>query len=238
MAGQWWGGTLAAAMQSPQVLSTPRPRFNWSAYGVEHDPVGESARGDDARVLNFRAAGLARPNVVAAEGCSMNVRRSRFLIPVLVLMLGAMALAACGESDGPELPDTTAASVIAYLDEVDYQESWELWPGLGEKVEGGEPHGMLLTTYLNPIALKAFNDKAGTMPDGAIIVKENYTPDGTLAANTVMYKKSGYNPDHNDWYWLKVLADGTVDKQGMVEGCQNCHGEVRDNDYVWTELLK
>ena len=167
----------------------------------------------------------------------MNVRRSRFLIPVLVLMLGAMALAACGESDGPELPDTTAASVIAYLDEVDYQESWELWPGLGEKVEGGEPHGMLLTTYLNPIALKAFNDKAGTMPDGAIIVKENYTPDGTLAANTVMYKKSGYNPDHNDWYWLKVLADGTVDKQGMVEGCQNCHGEVRDNDYVWTELL-
>ena len=155
----------------------------------------------------------------------MNVRRSRFLIPVLVLMFGVMALAACGESDGPELPDTTAASVIAYLDEVNYQESWELWPGLGEKVEGGDPHGMLLTTYLNPVALQAFNDKAGTMPDGAIIVKENYTPDGTLAANTLMYKKSGYNPDHNDWFWLKVLADGTVDKQGMVEGCQNCHGE-------------
>ena len=56
-------------------------------------PVGKSARGDDARVLDFRAAGLTRPNVVAAEGCSMNVRRSRFLIPVLVLMLGAMALA-------------------------------------------------------------------------------------------------------------------------------------------------
>ena len=102
VAGQWWGGTLAAAMQSPQVLSTPRPRFNWSAYGVERDPVGKSARGDDARVLDFGAAGLARPNVVAAEGCSMNVRRSRFLIPVLVLMLGAMALVACGESDGPD----------------------------------------------------------------------------------------------------------------------------------------
>ena len=123
----------------------------------------------------------------------MNVRRSRFLIPVLVLMFGVMAPAACGESDGPELPDTTAASVIAYLDEVNYQESWDLWPGLGEKVEGGEPHGMLLTTYLNPVALQAFNDKAG-----AIIVKENYMLDGTLAANTVMYKQSGYNPDHND----------------------------------------
>ena len=224
MAGQWWGGTLDTAMPSPRARRTARPRFNSSAHGLEHDPVGESARGDDARVMNFGAAGLARPNAVAVEGCSKPVRRSRFLIPVLVLMLSAIALAACGESDGPDRPDTTAASVIAYLEEVDYQESWELWPGLGEKVEGGEPHGMLLTTYLNPVALKAFNDKAGAMPDGAIIVKENYTPDGTLAANTVMYKKSGYNPDHNDWFWLKVLADGTVEKQGMVEGCQNCHG--------------
>ncbi len=53
-----------------------------------------------------------------------------------------------------------------------------------------------------------------------------------------MYKKSGYNPDHNDWFWLKVLADGTVEKQGKVEGCQTCHGEVADNDYVWTGRLK
>ena len=40
------------------------------------------------------------------------------------------------------------------------------------------------------------------MPSGAIIVKENYTPAGELAATTVMYKKSGYNPDHNDWFWI------------------------------------
>ena len=140
----------------------------------------------------------------------MNVRRSRFLIPVLVLMLSAMALAACGESDGPDLPDTTAASVIAYLDEVNYQESWELWPGLGEKVEGGEPHGMLLTTYLNPVALQAFNDKAGAMPDGAIIVKENYTPAGELAANTVMYKQVGLQPRPQ----RLVLAQGARRRHG------------------------
>ena len=42
MAGQWWGGTLAAAMQSPQVLSTLRPRFNWSAYGVERGPLARA----------------------------------------------------------------------------------------------------------------------------------------------------------------------------------------------------
>ena len=66
---------------------------------------------------------------------------------------------------------------------------------------------MLLTTYLNPAALTG---KAGRMPNDAFIVKENYTAEGEFAANTVMYNKEGYNPHHNDWFWLKVLADGTV----------------------------
>ena len=165
--------------------------------------------------------------------------RIRLLIPLLVLMVGAVAMTACDLLGGePDLPDTTAASVLAYLDEVDYQESWELWPGLGEKYEGGDPHGMLLTTYLNPAAFDALDGKEGVMPDGAIIIKENYTPEGKLAASTIMYKKSGYNPAHNDWFWVKSLADGTVEKEGMVEGCQNCHGDVKENDYVWTGPLQ
>lgn len=167
----------------------------------------------------------------------MATRRPRIFALLLVLMVGAISVSACGGSDELEPPAATAASVIAYLEEVKYQESWELWPGKGEKYQGDEPHGMLLTTYLNPAAYDALTGKAGVMPDGAIIVKENYKPDGELAANTVMYKKSGYNPEHNDWFWLKVLADGTVDKEGQVEGCQICHGDVDHNDYVWTGLL-
>ena len=124
----------------------------------------------------------------------MPAYRMRFLIPVLVLIVGALTVTACGASDQPELPDTSSASLLACLEEVDYQQSWKLWPGLGEKYEGGDPHGMLLTTYLNPAAYDALQSKAGAMPDGAIIVKENYTPEGDLAASTVMYKKSGYNP--------------------------------------------
>ena len=172
------------------------------------------------------------------EELLMSPHWTRLLITLLALIVIAVGLAACGGASEPQLPDTTAASVIAYLDDVDYAESWELWPGLGEKYAGEDPHGMLLTTYLNPAALDALDAKAGIMPNGAIIVKENYTPQGVLAANTVMYKKSGYNPDHNDWFWLKVLADGTVEKEGKVEGCQTCHGDVADNDYVWTGLLK
>ena len=59
--------------------------------------------------------------------------------------------------------------MLAYLEEMDYQQSWELWPGKGEKYEGGEPHGMLLTTYLNPAAYDALDGKDGVMPNGAIL---------------------------------------------------------------------
>ena len=174
----------------------------------------------------------------------MPIPRILFWLSALGILSVALLLAACGSSSAPELPDTTSASVLTYLEEVDYRnnDDWKLWPGTGEKYQGGDPHGMLLTTYLNPAAFEAVQKdtttpdgsiivKDTTTPDGSIIVKENYTPAGDHAANTVMYKKSGYNPDHSDWFWLKVLADGTVEKEGKVEGCQQCHGDAPD--YVW-----
>ena len=96
-------------------------------------------------------------------------------------------------------PDTTGAAMWAYLQEVGYQSNWQPWPGKGELYSGQEPHGMLLTTYLNDVAAGALTAQAGSMPEGAIVVKENYMPDSSLAAVTVMYKRSGYNPEHNDW---------------------------------------
>ena len=60
----------------------------------------------------------------------------------------------------------TAVSVLAYLEEVDYQnnEGWKLWPGLGERYAGQEPHGVLLTTYLNPAAYDALTGKRAVCP--------------------------------------------------------------------------
>ncbi len=153
-----------------------------------------------------------------------------FWLPALGILSVVLVLAACGGSSEPDLPDTTAASVLDYLEEVDYQnnEDWKLWPGTTEKYQGEDPHGAMLTTRLNPAAFDAIGE---VMPSGAIIVKENYSPAGELAATTVMYKMSGYNPGHSDWFWIKELADGTVEKEGMVQGCQDCH--VDGTDYVW-----
>ena len=162
---------------------------------------------------------------------------SRFFGTVILLVALGLLGMACGASR-PGSPDTTGSAVWNFLQEVDYQEEWELWPGKGEKYQGGEPHGALFTTYLNPAALDALTGKAGSMPNGAIIVKENYTADGSFDLITVMYKVAGYNPDNNDWFWAKVKANGEVEAEGQLQGCQACHGARRENDFVLTGDLK
>jgi hypothetical protein len=166
--------------------------------------------------------------------------RYLLLLGVLSLLAAACSPAATATptpAAGAQRPDTNASSVFEHLRTANYQETWQLWPDKGKLYQGAEPHGMLLTTYLNDVAMSALSGDASSFPDGSIIVKENYTPDGVLDATTVMYKVAGYNAEHNDWFWAKVLADGTVDAEGQVEGCQACHMSKRDNDYIWTSPL-
>ena len=140
-------------------------------------------------------------------------------------------------------PDTTGPGLWAHLQDEDYRANWDLWPGKGELYDGGEPHGLRLTMYVNAAALDALHQGVESLPDGAIVVKENYTPDGTLAAITTMYKRTGYNPEHADWYFVKYLPDGSLDQapngmelQGRLPGCQGCHIARAANDYLFSEV--
>jgi hypothetical protein len=116
-----------------------------------------------------------------------------------------------------------------------YQENWALFPGKGKLYKGTEPHGMLLTTYVNKTAEQGLTSGAKELPKGSILIKENYMLDKTLAAVTVM-EKTGDRRD--DWFWVKYNPDGTVatmemEKNGMkmdmpVAGgkqtmCAMCH---------------
>ena len=172
----------------------------------------------------------------------MKIRNPSLLCLALVAALVIpMFAASAGEGGGAVLPAPAGKDLWNYLTKVDYRESFSLWPGRGKLYKGTEPHGMLLTTYVNKTALEAIQEKKGTMPAGAIVVKENYKPDKKLAAITVMYKVADYNPDHNDWFFTKHLPDGTLDKmpngmamEGKLPGCQGCHSARRDNDYLFT----
>jgi hypothetical protein len=140
------------------------------------------------------------------------------------------------KTDKPKWPQPEAASVWSYIESHDYRENWSFWPGKGELYKGQEPHGALLTTYVNDLAKDALTNKADKMPRGSVIVKENYGPDKKLAATTVMYKaEKGYNPDHNDWFFMKRLADGSVEASGRVDSCQACHSSSQ-RDYLMTPL--
>lgn len=144
-----------------------------------------------------------------------------------------------------DLPDTTGASVWQYLEASDYRDTWSAWPGKGMLYEGQEPHGMLLTTYLNRTAMQGLENKDGVMPYGAVVVKENYLPDTTLAAITVMFKVEDFNPRHNDWFFSKHQPtgevqrdpDGLITLEGRVPACESCHAVQSANDYLYTGLV-
>lgn len=135
-------------------------------------------------------------------------------------------------------PDTTAEAVWSHLEEQNYEENWELWPGKEPFYEGVEPHGALLNTYINSLAQQGLASNDSTLPDRSIIVKQNFMPDSTLGATTVMYKVPGYDSENNDWWWLKRTADGEVEGAGKVQGCISCHGTASENDYVLTGTLE
>jgi len=115
--------------------------------------------------------------------------------------------------------------------------------------EGIEPHGMMLETFYTTATVGG--------QTGDLIVKRNYGPEGVsaeqvladpakhLGAYTVMFRREqGYDTDNQNWFWVKYLPDGTLDKnpkgmrlagrvaKGAEVGCIACHAAA--DDYLFT----
>jgi hypothetical protein len=135
------------------------------------------------------------------------------------------------------MPGPNAEKLNEYIVRYDPYKAWELWPKKGKLYKGTEPHGSLLTTFINNASHFSIKKKKG-MEDGSIIAKENYTADKKFVALTVMYKIKGYNPAAGDWFWAKYNPDGTVAAAGRVKGCIDCHSAKKDNDYIFTGEVK
>lgn len=144
---------------------------------------------------------------------------------VLLLLISAAA-------EGPEADGTALRNFIE--EENNSYKYWPLWPGKGILYRGTSPHGPYLTTYVNQPALESLEKGSGTLQDGSIIVKENYTEERKLASITVMYKRDGYDPGHGNWFYLKYPPQGEIEAEGMVEGCISCHAKAAGNDWLFT----
>ncbi len=87
---------------------------------------------------------------------------------------------------------------------------------------------------------------------GTIIVKHTYLKDendekGQLLATFAMVKRGGgFDPDNQDWWWLKMPNTGDIDydtypngnmdkaaASGKIGGCNGCHGKDATGDYVF-----
>ncbi|PLX79272.1 MAG: hypothetical protein C0615_02700 [Desulfuromonas sp.] len=152
----------------------------------------------------------------------------------LCLLIATLVSSSIAITRADNLPPTDGKMVVAYITRTAPYTDWPLWPGKEKFYKGAHPHGAFLTTYVSPDGAASISDGSGTLPDGSIVVKENYSPGKKLTAITVMYKKEGFNPESGNWYWLKFSPNGDVQQEGRIAGCINCHRSVEKNDWLFT----
>lgn len=89
--------------------------------------------------------------------------------------------------------------------------------------------GTYVKVYLSDDAKTAY-DADTALPDGAILVKPQYSDDtcSTLAAITAMKKDSS---TESGWVWQRAEADGTLAIDGQSSSCIGCHTNCM-NDYL------
>ena len=125
-------------------------------------------------------------------------------------------------------PDGQA--IFAWLDGERYRETWGLLPGTSPLHTGAEPHGALLTTYANPVAIEALERAAPSMPPGAAIAVEDYLADSTLSTISVMLRVDDPDSGSVEWRFTRFAPTGEIEA-GPMDGCRSCH--VLEPDFVF-----
>lgn len=107
--------------------------------------------------------------------------------------------------------------------------------------EIGKAHGGNAKIYANSTAMQ----NPSSPPQGSIFVIDDYAEDGKTRNNvSIMYRAKGTDPDHNDWYWLRYLPNGSIARTddtpgakpiaGKVKSCIECHEKAGGKDWVFS----
>ena len=169
--------------------------------------------------------------------------KSLFIFSVLITLsiLGA-GPPAPAQDKGEPLPcdfkqvGLDAAKFYIYLTQDTPYRSWSLWPGKGKLSPGKAPHGVFMTTYVNPAARRSIESGEG-MAFGSLIVTENYDSDKKLIGLMTRLKIKGYDPP-GDWYWFQYDQRGTAIVAGRVDSCRSCHRSQTGNDNLMNAPVK
>jgi hypothetical protein len=147
----------------------------------------------------------------------------RTLLPILVA-LPLLALSACG--------DSFSYDAASYFPE-DWQDTYTEQVGCKQSSTHGDDY---VIVYTSPEATAAYTDRAQAMPEGAVILKEQFSDSScsTLSAITSMRKLAdGEDTANGDYGWQRVESDGTVAFSGAQPGnCSTCHSACPDGDFL------
>jgi len=186
------------------------------------------------------------------------MKRSAIVLSTLIVLLltGAVTtLPSLAQNQPPFGQDTDAryaGAVWQAMIEANLVGKDAIWV---KPYEGIEPHGAILTTVETHLTVNGHR--------GTVVVKTNYMGDGAdidsvsndrdrfLDAYTVMFQREdGYDPDNQNWFWVKYLADGSLDRNpagmrlagqvakragpdGDDAGCIACHKAAPGEDYLF-----
>lgn len=159
----------------------------------------------------------------------------------MTLLIGTLAVFSFYSAmlpGGEDMPKPEADPFWNYISQENPYVAWKQWPGKEGMYEGESPHGSFLKIFVNDKAYNAIK-KGKAMPDGAIIVKENYGDDKEeLLAITPMYKYKDYNPEAGNWFWAKYSEKADVMAAGKVESCIECHMKAEGSDFIFSMTNK
>ena len=175
---------------------------------------------------------------------------------IMAAIVGMCSVSTLLQAVGGEEMAFGAKEDVAFADMLwKAMKGYETWPMKSEFYTGVSPHGQVLRLYYNLVNVDGkpyhviVKDNFGG--EGATLKAVSKSPENYLAAVTVMVQReAGYDPDNNNWFWVKYKADGTIDKnpkgmalagrvaKGMDAGCIACHANAKDNDHFFANDKK
>lgn len=76
-----------------------------------------------------------------------------------------------------------AQALWTYITVGNPYQNYPTWPGKEGFYESTMPPGNILKLYINDLALDTVMNKKGVFPEGALLIKENYTDDKKIFFN-------------------------------------------------------
>jgi ketosteroid isomerase-like protein len=169
--------------------------------------------------------------------------KTKVIIPASMFVFSLIFIQSCKEDKEESSPEFVASS----SDFSDFR-SWTLvTTHQGPSASLGEAHQGNNADATRTVYFKNNQERAsdGRFPVGTLVVKETRDAAGNTIEVTAMVKRgNNFNPDHNDWEWFMLNADGTIKMDAgmtmrganLMDGmCGACHTQVKSEDFIFSK---